>query len=142
MATTSLPHPPASNSVSDLSKPPHLETDYEKQELEADVAARRDSDAHQSVRNEKNVLDRDEDIPVDDEDLGQEISRIQTADYPKAFPLAMIVVALACSLFLVSLDFTIVATAIPRITDQFHSLDQVGWYGSGFFLTLGSFQAL
>jgi MFS family permease len=36
---------------------------------------------------------------------------------------------------------TIVATAIPRITDQFHSLDQIGWYGSAFFLTLASFQS-
>lgn len=36
---------------------------------------------------------------------------------------------------------TIVATAIPRITDQFHSLDQVGWYGSAFFLTLATFQS-
>jgi MFS transporter, DHA2 family, glioxin efflux transporter len=32
-------------------------------------------------------------------------------------------------------------SAIPRITDQFHSLDQVGWYGSAFFLTLASFQS-
>jgi MFS family permease len=36
---------------------------------------------------------------------------------------------------------TIIATAIPRITDQFHSLDQIGWYGSAFFLTLASFQS-
>jgi len=36
---------------------------------------------------------------------------------------------------------TIVATAIPRITDQFKSVDQVGWYGSAFFLTLGAFQS-
>ena len=36
---------------------------------------------------------------------------------------------------------TIVATAIPRITDEFHSLDQVGWYGSAFFLTVGAFQS-
>ena len=33
------------------------------------------------------------------------------------------------------------ATAIPRITDEFHSLDQVGWYGSAFFLTIAAFQA-
>lgn len=31
--------------------------------------------------------------------------------------------------------------AIPRITDEFSSLDQVGWYGSAFFLTLASFQS-
>jgi predicted MFS family arabinose efflux permease len=36
---------------------------------------------------------------------------------------------------------TIVATAIPSITDEFHSLDQVGWYGSAFFLTVAAFQA-
>ncbi len=62
-------------------------------------------------------------------------------EYPSAFPLAMVVLALVLSIFLVSLDMTIVATAIPRITDQFHSLDQVGWYGSAFFLTIGSFQS-
>lgn len=33
------------------------------------------------------------------------------------------------------------ATAIPRITDDFQSLDQVGWYGSAFFLTLATFQS-
>jgi hypothetical protein len=29
------------------------------------------------------------------------------------------------------LDNSIIATAIPKITDQFHSLEDVGWYGSG-----------
>jgi MFS transporter, DHA2 family, glioxin efflux transporter len=36
---------------------------------------------------------------------------------------------------------TIVATAIPRITDEFKSLQDVGWYGSGFFLTIAAFQS-
>lgn len=36
---------------------------------------------------------------------------------------------------------TIVATAIPKITDQFHSLDQISWYGSAFFMTVGGFQS-
>ena len=34
---------------------------------------------------------------------------------------------------------TIVATAIPKITDQFHSVSQIGWYGSAFFLTVAAF---
>ena len=68
-------------------------------------------------------------------------SRTVTSDYPHAFKLTFIVVALVLSIFLVSLDMTIVATAIPRITDEFHSLDQVGWYGSAFFLTVGAFQS-
>ena len=33
------------------------------------------------------------------------------------------------------------ATAIPSITDEFKSLNDVGWYGSAFFLTIASFQA-
>lgn len=56
-----------------------------------------------------------------------DLERISTADYPKSYKLAFIVLALVCSIFLVSLDMTIVATAIPKITDAFHSLDQVGW---------------
>ncbi|KAL8998606.1 MAG: hypothetical protein Q9169_002357 [Polycauliona sp. 2 TL-2023] len=61
--------------------------------------------------------------------------------YPKGLRLTGILFALIISVFLVALDMTIVATAIPRITDQFHSLDQVGWYGSSFFLTLAAFQS-
>jgi MFS family permease len=37
-------------------------------------------------------------------------------------------------------DIYIAATAIPRITDTFHSLDDVGWYGSAYFLTQSCFQ--
>lgn len=36
---------------------------------------------------------------------------------------------------------TIVATAIPKITDEFQELDAIGWYGSAFFLTVASFQS-
>jgi MFS family permease len=32
-------------------------------------------------------------------------------------------------------DNTILATAIPRITDEFKSIDDVGWYGSSYLLT-------
>lgn len=37
---------------------------------------------------------------------------------------------------------TVVATAIPKITDQFHRLQDISWYGSAYFLTLGAFQSL
>lgn len=39
--------------------------------------------------------------------------------------------AICLSIFLVALDSTIIATAIPQITNQFSSLNDVGWYGSG-----------
>ena len=62
-------------------------------------------------------------------------------DYPKGLKLTFIVVALVLSIFLVSLDMTIVATAIPKITDEFQGLEDVAWYGSAFFMTLGGFQS-
>ncbi|OAP61865.1 hypothetical protein AYL99_04068 [Fonsecaea erecta] len=137
MATAPTSQSSASTSTSDLHKPPLPVIEDEKRYEEKDIPVRQNSSPPQSIAVEKAVLEKN----VEDEELGREISRIDTSDYPSAFPLAMIVVALACSIFLVALDMTIVATAIPRITDQFHSLDQVGWYGSGFFLTIGSFQA-
>ncbi len=36
---------------------------------------------------------------------------------------------------------TIIATAIPHITDEFHSLDQVGWYASALFITVAATQS-
>ncbi|KAL1838443.1 hypothetical protein VTJ49DRAFT_2666 [Mycothermus thermophilus] len=63
------------------------------------------------------------------------------SDYPTGWIFTFIVVALVLSVFLVSLDMTIVATAIPRITDEFQSLSDVAWYGSAFFMTVGGFQS-
>ncbi|KAK7943393.1 DHA14-like major facilitator [Apiospora aurea] len=48
--------------------------------------------------------------------------------------------AMALSVFLMALDESIIATAIPRITDGFHSLNDVGWYGSGYMMTMACFQ--
>ncbi|EQB55881.1 major facilitator superfamily transporter [Colletotrichum gloeosporioides Cg-14] len=36
--------------------------------------------------------------------------------------------------FLVLLDFSITATAIPYITSDFHRLQDIGWYGSAYVL--------
>ncbi|EFR00358.1 hypothetical protein MGYG_03360 [Nannizzia gypsea CBS 118893] len=52
-------------------------------------------------------------------------------EYPGKFALSFIVVALILSIFLIALDMTIVATAIPTITAQFKSLDQNGLHHPG-----------
>ena len=36
---------------------------------------------------------------------------------------------------------TIIGTAIPKITDEFHGLDQVSWYGAAYFMCFGGFQS-
>lgn len=74
-------------------------------------------------------------------------------NYPTGLKLAAIALALCFAVFCVALDSeypsllaltehvvqtnpadTIIATAIPRITDDFHSLDDVGWYSSAYLL--------
>ncbi|KUJ24525.1 MFS general substrate transporter [Mollisia scopiformis] len=42
--------------------------------------------------------------------------------------------------FLVALDTTIIGTATPAISSAFHDLGDIGWYGSGYFLTLTALQ--
>ncbi|PNP51909.1 hypothetical protein THARTR1_07500 [Trichoderma harzianum] len=62
-------------------------------------------------------------------------------EYPARARLAAIITALALAIFLVSLDLTIVATTIPKITDQFNGLSDIAWYSSAFFMTMGGFQS-
>ncbi|RYP47059.1 hypothetical protein DL768_006854 [Monosporascus sp. mg162] len=62
-------------------------------------------------------------------------------EYPQGWKLWLVYIATLLTMFLVPLDMTIVATAIPRITQEFESLDEAGWYGSAFFLTLAVFQS-
>lgn len=63
-------------------------------------------------------------------------------EYPGGFKLALISLALCLSVLLVALDNSIIATAIPKITDDFHSLQDVGWYGAAYMLTTASLQLL
>jgi hypothetical protein len=48
-------------------------------------------------------------------------------DYPPQRTVILVMAAIFMTTFLVALDRTIIATAIPKITDQFHSLGDIGW---------------
>ena len=62
--------------------------------------------------------------------------------YPDKFKLTLIVFGLNLSVFCVGLDNTTISTAIPKITDQFRALDDVGWYASSYLLTTCAFQLM
>ncbi|KAL7905469.1 major facilitator superfamily domain-containing protein [Trichoderma velutinum] len=55
---------------------------------------------------------------------------------------AFILFGLSLPVFLIALDTSIVATAIPYITDRFRSTQDIGWYGSAYFLALCSLQPI
>ncbi|KAF7912858.1 uncharacterized protein EAF01_001879 [Botrytis porri] len=60
--------------------------------------------------------------------------------YISGVPLALLTFGLCMATFTVALDNTIIATAIPKITSVFNSLDDVGWYGSSYLLTTTALQ--
>jgi MFS family permease len=62
--------------------------------------------------------------------------------FPTGLTLLRIIASLVLVIFLMMLDNSIVATAIPRITTQFHSLQDVGWYGSVYLLSNCAVQPL
>lgn len=59
---------------------------------------------------------------------------IEEGQWLSGLPLSTILGAICLVCFLMLLDTSIVVTAIPRITSDFHSLSDVGWYGSAYQL--------
>ncbi|KAF2190966.1 MFS general substrate transporter [Zopfia rhizophila CBS 207.26] len=74
--------------------------------------------------------------------VNQTNNKTENAEYPSSQKRILIMTALYLAAFLVTLDQNIISTAIPRITDEFHSLGDVGWYGTAYLLTMCSFQLL
>ncbi|KAF2092286.1 putative MFS multidrug transporter [Saccharata proteae CBS 121410] len=72
-------------------------------------------------------------------DLEEQKHREEDASAPLKV-LVPIISGLYLCMFLVALDRTIISTAIPIITNEFHSLGDVGWYGSAYLLTACSTQ--
>ncbi|KAJ4312032.1 hypothetical protein N0V84_010145 [Fusarium piperis] len=56
--------------------------------------------------------------------------------------LALILAALYATMFLVALDRTIIGTAVPRISTEFHALDNISWYASAYLITSSATQLL
>ncbi|KAK3069998.1 hypothetical protein LTR53_011216 [Teratosphaeriaceae sp. CCFEE 6253] len=60
--------------------------------------------------------------------------------YPTGAKFFFIMLSLALILVLEGLDESIVATAVPSITDHFHTVADVGWYSAAYRLPLCAFQ--
>ncbi|BCS25028.1 uncharacterized protein APUU_41472A [Aspergillus puulaauensis] len=61
-------------------------------------------------------------------------------EYPPFAKVVVIILGLYLSVFLVALDQTIISVAIPEITNQFKSIEDIAWYGSAYFLTSTALQ--
>ncbi|KAI0469856.1 MFS gliotoxin efflux transporter glia [Xylariaceae sp. FL0804] len=68
--------------------------------------------------------------------FAQEESGDVEVSYQSRAVLTVVVIGLMLSMFL-----SIISTAIPSITSEFNSMEDIGWYGSAFFLTLAALQS-
>ncbi|KAG2417902.1 hypothetical protein HFD88_001001 [Aspergillus terreus] len=80
--------------------------------------------------------------PVSKEPVQDEFDNVSPGTELSGLRLAAVFTVLCLAVFLVALDNTIIATAIPRITDQFKALEDVGWYGSSYLLVTCMFQLI
>ncbi|KAI0103189.1 major facilitator superfamily transporter [Nemania sp. FL0031] len=63
-------------------------------------------------------------------------------EYISGYRLLAALVGIISAFFIVLLDFSIISTAIPYITSDFHSLQDVGWYGGAYQLSSAALQPL
>ncbi|KAJ5193545.1 hypothetical protein N7449_009687 [Penicillium cf. viridicatum] len=61
---------------------------------------------------------------------------------PMGWQLVGIIGSLMMAVFCMALDNTIISVAIPKITTEFHNLNDVGWYASAYLLPGCAFQLL
>lgn len=103
---------------------PKMESQEESKEVSTIISAKDDQNVGTEKEGEVSKAD------IDDEDV----------EYPHGAKLWIILMALCLAVFLVALDQTIIATAIPKITDHFNSIQDIGWYGSSYLLTATALQ--
>ncbi|CAL5874497.1 uncharacterized protein PFLUO_LOCUS8793 [Penicillium psychrofluorescens] len=94
----------------------------------------------ENIRTTASNEDRGDVAPIEQTVSQQRQNNEAGKVYPKGMKLAIIIIGLELAVLCVALDNTIIATAIPRISDDFHALNDVGWYGSAYLLTVSAFQ--
>ncbi|KAF7926576.1 hypothetical protein BELL_1592g00010 [Botrytis elliptica] len=72
---------------------------------------------------------------------GEDLNTIEQ-QYVTGSKLHLIVFSLTLACFIMTLSSSVLATAIPRITSEFHSVEDIGWYGSAYLLSNCAMQPL
>ncbi|KAI1282767.1 major facilitator superfamily domain-containing protein [Xylaria sp. FL0933] len=71
---------------------------------------------------------------------GQAEADIELTEYPSTWKATLLTIGLCLVTFTTAIDNTIIATAIPSITEEFHSLNDIGWYASSYLLASTALQ--
>ncbi|KAH6669840.1 efflux pump antibiotic resistance protein [Halenospora varia] len=68
------------------------------------------------------------------------ITSEDSTPYLSKWRLAIVTGSLCLGTLLVAIDTTMISVAIPKISTDFKALDDIGWYGSAYLLTVTAFQ--
>ncbi|KAJ4305907.1 hypothetical protein N0V90_001440 [Kalmusia sp. IMI 367209] len=65
---------------------------------------------------------------------------VQDSSHLQSWRLGIVVTSLCLGAVLYGLDMNIIGVAVPVITTEFHSLDDIAWYSAAYLLTITAFQ--
>ena len=105
----------------------------------AKVEARNSTASTNNIEHFEHFEAGSESVPVKQEDG---VEAVPEPDYATGLRLFLIMFTISMSGLLTALEIGVIATAIPAITDEFHTLDDVGWYGSATFLVTAATSAM
>lgn len=78
--------------------------------------------------------------PIRSAELTVPESNSDEQQYPHGTTFWLLLFCLVLAIIFINMDTAIVATAVPAITDEFHTVADVGWYSAGYRLCACSFQ--
>ncbi|KAI0118955.1 putative MFS multidrug transporter [Daldinia grandis] len=70
------------------------------------------------------------------------VDEAENKEYITGYKLALLLFSVTTFFFLLMLDMSIISTAVPQITSDFHSLPDIGWYSGAYQLAGATLQPL
>ncbi|EPE03404.1 mfs aflatoxin efflux [Ophiostoma piceae UAMH 11346] len=122
---------------------PFMADKKERLPSRSDTVELQEQNATDTVNVMRNT-DKDESA-IDDIEQAKHHAKVPSSEddgYATGPRLYLVLVSVFTSMFLVTLDRLIVATAIPQITNEFSSAGDIGWYGTAYLLPNCAFQLL
>ncbi|TEA21690.1 Efflux pump mlcE [Colletotrichum sidae] len=101
-----------------------------------------DNNGSRSILNDKDINMSTEAIEERKDENPAPIVVFHSPQYLTGTKLFVVMTCVTVVCWLMFLDSSIIVTAIPAITDEFHSLGDIGWYGSAYHLANAALQPL
>ncbi|KAJ1892829.1 hypothetical protein LPJ66_006114, partial [Kickxella alabastrina] len=127
----------SSSNISEMSKGAATVADPAKEELEIETGA--ECEAKKPNANGTGAGDEHDDLAYRNDDEVVEKSILGSMTMQRKI---LTMAALSMSVFIGSLDQTIIASSLPNIAEQFNALSSVSWIATGFLLASTAMQPL